>query len=673
MNLLKKEKPNLIIKNNFNYNFEIPEDGIYFIEIIASAKSWWQNLKSLKSFFNDDDLAVKIDDIEFPKLNGKKGLFDGEAAWNGNNLKGLSKTSIFIINLRKGNHTLNFLVDQNPILECISIFKINEDEEINYIPEKNNPPQNGNRRQWMAISVINLPIKNLNIKAIAKKYSNNEDDDDIKLIINGNIQKNEAEKSHKNWFWCGRVSDGQEKEFNKELNLAVGLHYIELWADRMPEMKSIMLNIDLEKPYFKEKATVVWEQSVLREEPNQKSRVLIEEINKGVQVNVTEKAILGERPANEKGIFLLSDRWHKVEFQGKTGYIYCEALEIAGENKEDIKKLILNKAKELNEDECLMSAIAKRESKLFPYAVSGVGAQGLFQLREIAISDVNEKFGKNFNNRLDIRQSIESGIIYWQIVKKKYQNKENFLEKTLAAWNWGMGNVKADGFLNLNNLPKETQQFIKEVVEMNNECKIGNDNNGKILVSWLIGIIIFAVILFFAAYFLFFEKKEFLLPEKYKNYSIVKEDDIDIDKDGKNEKIITISNIPIKHTSGDTKTVMIKKDGAFWEISEYGSDLLWQKTGDFNNNGKTDIATFYGYGGSAGFGKLYLHEWSGKGFDLLLSKEDMENTAELKDLDNDGNEEIVYNFRQIKWGEKKREIFKWNGDKMELLGNEIFK
>ncbi|MCG2809602.1 MAG: hypothetical protein L6275_04675, partial [Candidatus Portnoybacteria bacterium] len=237
MDLLKKENLNLAIKNNFNYNFKIPEDGIYFIEIIASAKSWWQNLKSLKSFFNDDDLAVKIDDIEFPKLNGKKGLFDGEAAWNGNNLKGLSKTSIFIINLRKGNHTLNFLVDQNPILECISIFKINEDEEINYIPEKNNPPQNGNRRQWMAISVINLPIKNLNIKAIAKKYSNNEDDDDIKLIINGNIQKNEAEKSHKNWFWCGRVSDGQEKEFNKELNLAVGLHYIELWADRMPEMK----------------------------------------------------------------------------------------------------------------------------------------------------------------------------------------------------------------------------------------------------------------------------------------------------------------------------------------------------------------------------------------------------------------------------------------------------
>ncbi|MCG2809595.1 MAG: cell wall hydrolase, partial [Candidatus Portnoybacteria bacterium] len=57
-----------------------------------------------------------------------------------------------------------------------------------------------------------------------------------------------AEKSHKNWFWCGRVSDGQEKEFNKELNLAVGLHYIELWADRMPEMKSIKFSLNGSEP-----------------------------------------------------------------------------------------------------------------------------------------------------------------------------------------------------------------------------------------------------------------------------------------------------------------------------------------------------------------------------------------------------------------------------------------
>jgi len=241
MNLIKKENLNLVIKNTFNYTIEIPESGIYFIEIIASAKSWRQNLRWLKSFFNDDDLAMKIDGIEFSKLNNKKGLFDGEAAWNGNNLKGLFKTNIFIINLNKGKHALYFLADQNPTLESISIFKIDNKEEINYLPEKNNPAQDGNRRQWMTIALVNLLIKNLNIKAVVKKYPKNEDDDDIKLIIDGNIQKNETDKSHKNWFWCGRVLDGQEKEFNQELTLTKGLHYIELWADRMPEIKSIKI------------------------------------------------------------------------------------------------------------------------------------------------------------------------------------------------------------------------------------------------------------------------------------------------------------------------------------------------------------------------------------------------------------------------------------------------
>ncbi len=79
-----------------NYDFRIEEPGLYLIEIIASCKNWRQNLKH---FFNDDDLAVKIDNIEFSKLNGKNGLLNGEAAWNGNNLKGAKKTGVFILKL----------------------------------------------------------------------------------------------------------------------------------------------------------------------------------------------------------------------------------------------------------------------------------------------------------------------------------------------------------------------------------------------------------------------------------------------------------------------------------------------------------------------------------------------------------------------------------------------
>jgi len=197
----------------------------------------------------------------------------------------------------------------------------------------------------------------------------------------------------------------------------------------------VSLDTDFKKSDSRETAVIVWEQASLREEPNQNSRALIEVMNKGVQVDMLEKAVLGERPINKNGASLLSDRWHKVEFQKTAGYIYCEALKIEGEGEEDVAKIILSKAKGLNEDGCLVLAIAKRESKLFPYAVSSAGAQGLFQLMGIAISDVNEKFGKNFSNRLNIEQSIESGILYFQIVKKKYQDKESFLEKTLAAGN----------------------------------------------------------------------------------------------------------------------------------------------------------------------------------------------------------------------------------------------
>lgn len=260
MDLIKKDKLGQSVKNIYDYSFEISEKGLYLIEIVGSAKSWWQNTASFKSFFQDDDLAVKIDGIEFPKLNGKAGIFDSEVAWNGNNLKGLSKTNLFIINLDGGNHALNFLADKNPTIESIAIFKINE-EGINYIPLENNPAQDGNRRQWMAIIPMNLSVKSINIKAGAKNYQGNKDDDDIKLIINGNIQKNESDKYHKNWFWCGKILNGQSKEFNRELNLEKGLLYIELWADRMPVLENIKITVDREpeENKYKNRDLAWWE------------------------------------------------------------------------------------------------------------------------------------------------------------------------------------------------------------------------------------------------------------------------------------------------------------------------------------------------------------------------------------------------------------------------------
>lgn len=236
-----------------------------------------------------------------------------------------------------------------------------------------------------------------------------------------------------------------------------------------------------------------------------------------------------------------------------------------------------------------------------------------------------------------------------------------------AAWNWGMGHIDADRPFILSNLPTETQNFVKEVLKMHNDCNASGNKSGKISVLWLIEIGLFMIVISFMAHFFFFEKKEFALPEQYKNYKIIKEEKTDINKDGEDEKIVVVSNMQTEYSSGDTRTILIKKDGTFLEISQYGSKLQWQKIGDFNKNGKTDITTFYGYSGSAGFGQLYLQEWSGNNFRSLLSKEDVENTAELKDLDGDGIEEIVYSFHQAKWGREDHRTYKWDGDKMMLV------
>lgn len=244
MQEIKKEKINKKIENNFVYNFQLKEDGIYIIKITATAKSWWQNFKNLESFFKDDDLAVKINSTEFPKINEKRGLFEAEAAWNGNNLRGLLKTNVFLTKFGKGENKIEFIADQNPTLKSIYIYKTNETElNLTECISENNPAQDGNRRQWIAVIVNNILIKELKIKASARKYPNERDEDDLKIIIDGEIQKNNEPKSHGNWFWCGRALDGKEKEFNRDLNLESGTHYIELWADRMPVINSLVLNL----------------------------------------------------------------------------------------------------------------------------------------------------------------------------------------------------------------------------------------------------------------------------------------------------------------------------------------------------------------------------------------------------------------------------------------------
>ncbi len=244
MRQIRKETLNLVVAENFNFPFGIDKDGLYALEITASAKGWWNNLINLRfiSFYSDDNLIVKLDNIEFSKLNGKKGLFDGEASWNGNDLNGLNKTNLIVTHLGRGQHNLHFFAQKNPLLKNITVYKI-KNQEINYIPE-DNPAEDGNRRPWITIILVSLGLKNLKIQASAQKSPWPKDSDDLKLIIDGNIVKNPATLLHRNWFWCGGILEGAIKEFNQDLNLDKKLHYIELWADKMPRVETINLKIN---------------------------------------------------------------------------------------------------------------------------------------------------------------------------------------------------------------------------------------------------------------------------------------------------------------------------------------------------------------------------------------------------------------------------------------------
>jgi hypothetical protein len=240
MKIIKEEKINKEISKEWQYDFRVEETGIYLIEITARAKSWWQNLRNLKSFFYDDDLIITIDNFSFPKLNNKKGLFDSEMSWNGNQLKGLLKTNLYVLYFEKGEHNINFKNDQNPFLENISMFQI--ENEFTYVSLKNNIAENGDRRPWFALALAGFSIGKLKINISAGK-NDKKDDEDAKLIIDGKIQENSTEKSHKNWYWCGKIFKGEEKGFDKDLKLEKGVHYIELYADGSPTLNKIEVEI----------------------------------------------------------------------------------------------------------------------------------------------------------------------------------------------------------------------------------------------------------------------------------------------------------------------------------------------------------------------------------------------------------------------------------------------
>ncbi|MFO7812258.1 MAG: lytic transglycosylase domain-containing protein [Pelovirga sp.] len=102
----------------------------------------------------------------------------------------------------------------------------------------------------------------------------------------------------------------------------------------------------------------------------------------------------------------------------------------------------------------LIRAVVAVESSYNPTAVSPVGAQGLMQLMPATAADLGVK------DSFDPAENIDGGSRYLGQLLNKYAGD---LDRTLAAYNWGQGNVDRHG---LEKMPPETRNYLAKVKQL---------------------------------------------------------------------------------------------------------------------------------------------------------------------------------------------------------------
>ncbi|MFY9463151.1 MAG: lytic transglycosylase domain-containing protein [Candidatus Sungiibacteriota bacterium] len=456
------------ITGSFDYHFHIPENGVYTISIAARCRSGEQIRKR-----GGEDLRIEIDGIaprEIPAAS-KPQYQDIPASWNGTLLRGAKQTVIFIMRLQAGEHTIAFIPQEGAAIEREpTLSPISNLAAINLDPEEH--AEDGDRRPWFTFAFIDLPLDSFSIDASVRWHW--RDGDDIKLVIDGEVQKNTSPLSvfHRKWLWSSFPfqSNRQEKTFSPVL--PKGIHYIELWADRTPILHRARFDASGSGD-ASVKAKVIWQSTVLRTDHNTVSDIMVEDIPHGEWVVILERATRGERIKNSKGDFLSTNRWHKVKYGGDVGYIYSLALEMEGESQIAIQQIMAHEAEAVGMNPEILLALADCESNAFPYTVSWNRdnpkvevAFGVMQLSKKLIEDLNNP-SKPFYSPVDsddvfnLHHNIRGGIRYFQhLYDTVYKNSKDRLRKSIAAYNAGTGNVPIDQAFNLGIYEGQTKRDV---------------------------------------------------------------------------------------------------------------------------------------------------------------------------------------------------------------------
>ncbi|MEI6280676.1 MAG: transglycosylase SLT domain-containing protein [bacterium] len=445
MNLIKEEKINRPIDDQLIWNFNIPKNGVYIISISARCKNWLQNYKLL---FNDDDMAIQIDDYLFPEIKGKKREFTSPSSWNGNEIKGDSKNVLFILAFKTGTHQIKFWVDGKPVLEKIRIYQINEnaiDLAVNDIISSG---------KFLDIISKNLKVKELEVKASANINSK------LEIKIDGKVEKNPKYKKFEKWYWYGQELKGGSKEYGIPNIWDGGVHSIELKGQGESKIKSIKLKIDLENIIYSSGFVRLYKDIVIRDNVNLRSDHTNESESLLMLLDYEKIDILNEQVVG-KYIENLSEIWHEVVVRGIRGFILSSYVEIEGQERGKIIDLIKEKCNKYNVDPNIMLAIASQESHFKPFAKSGTGPMGIFQLS----GDTRKRFG--VEDAYDFYQNVSGGVQNYKDIEKRATGRGDIFIKRLTAWHDGptttISKINNKTF-DYNKLSPETKSFIKNVL-----------------------------------------------------------------------------------------------------------------------------------------------------------------------------------------------------------------
>src|SRR3989344_5978272 len=232
--------------------FGVQKSGLVAISMVARCKSRTQAGKKI-----DENLRIELNQLAFREnpLRTRNQFFDTPAAFNGSLLKNKEKTVVLLTLLDAGTHTLGLIPKQGAYIKKIIVEELSG--TANPFFEIDSQPEDGDRRPWYTFILIDLPIRLLLVDATIRRRKH--DSDDIKVVADGMALQTQQSIKYRFWSFIGELLQIVGASFRKteqfETELDSGIHYLELFVDRMPLVHAVRLVIEHHNFNERERAT----------------------------------------------------------------------------------------------------------------------------------------------------------------------------------------------------------------------------------------------------------------------------------------------------------------------------------------------------------------------------------------------------------------------------------